>query len=47
LSGCDSSAEAETRAEGEEMTKIPGGPPKPITKAEREARKVFRQLDAE
>jgi hypothetical protein len=29
------------------MTKIPGGPPKPITKAEREARKAFRQLDAE
>jgi hypothetical protein len=29
------------------MTKLPGGPPKPITKAEREARKAFRQLDAE
>jgi hypothetical protein len=31
------------------MTKRPGelGPPKPITKAEREARKVFRQVDAE
>jgi len=31
------------------MTKIPGKlePPKPITKAEREARKVFRQVDAE
>jgi len=30
------------------MTKIPGElePPKPITKAEREARKAFRQLDA-
>jgi hypothetical protein len=36
-------------AKGEEMTKIPGEfePPKPITKAEREARKAFRQLDAE
>ena len=31
------------------MTKIPGevGPPKPITKAERDARKAFRQVDAE
>ena len=31
------------------MTKTPGQfePSKPITKAEREARKVFRQLDAE
>jgi hypothetical protein len=31
------------------MTKKPGElePPKPITKAEREARKAFRQLDAE
>ncbi|MFY9954819.1 hypothetical protein [Bradyrhizobium sp.] len=30
------------------MTKIPGEfePPKPITKAEREARKAFRQVDA-
>jgi hypothetical protein len=30
------------------MTKTPGEvePPKPITKAEREARKAFRQLDA-
>ena len=30
------------------MTKAPGEfePPKPITKAEREARKAFRQLDA-
>jgi hypothetical protein len=34
-------------AEGEEMTKTPGEfePPKPITKAQREARKAFRQLD--
>ena len=31
------------------MTKTPGEvePPKPITKAEREARKAFRQVDAE
>jgi hypothetical protein len=31
------------------MTKIPGQfePPKPLTNAEREARKAFRQLDAE
>jgi hypothetical protein len=31
------------------MTKRPGelGPPKPITKAEREAREVFRQVNAE
>ena len=31
------------------MTKIPGEiePPKPITKAEREARKAFRKVDAE
>jgi hypothetical protein len=30
------------------MTKIPGEvePPKPITKAQREARKAFRQVDA-
>jgi hypothetical protein len=30
------------------MTKTPGevGPPKPITKAERDARKAFRQVDA-
>ena len=36
-------------AQGEEMTKTPGEfePPKPITKAEREARKAFRQVDAE
>jgi hypothetical protein len=49
LSGCDSSAEAETRAEGEEMTKTPGEfePPTPITKAERDARKAFRKLDTE
>jgi hypothetical protein len=35
-------------AEGEAMTKTPGevGPPKPITKAERDARKAFRQVDA-
>src|ERR1700681_3046807 len=38
-----------TRAEGEEMTKTPGKlePRKPITKAERDARKAFRQVDAE
>jgi hypothetical protein len=37
------------RAEGEEMTKTLGEfePPKPITKAERDARKAFRKLDAE
>src|SRR5271154_7291461 len=37
------------RTEGEEMTKTPGEfePPKPSTKAEREARKAFRQVDAE
>ena len=31
------------------MTKTPGevGPPKPITKAERDACKAFRQVDAE
>jgi hypothetical protein len=36
-------------AQGEEMTKTPGEfePPKPITKAEREARKAFRQVEAE
>jgi hypothetical protein len=36
-------------AQGEEMTKTPHEfePTKPITKAEREARKAFRQLDAE
>jgi hypothetical protein len=35
--------------EGEEMTKAPGEiqPPKPISKAERDARKAFRQVDAE
>ena len=35
-------------AEGEEMTKTPGefNRPKPITKAERDARKAFRQVDA-
>lgn len=34
---------------GEEMTKTPGEfqPTKPITKEEREARKAFRQVDAE
>jgi hypothetical protein len=34
---------------GEEAMKIPGEsqPPKPITKAEREARKAFRQVEAE
>ena len=31
----------------EEMTKTLGEPPKPITKAERDARKAFRQVDAE
>jgi hypothetical protein len=37
------------RAEGEEMTKTPREfeRPKPTTKAEREALKVFRQVDAE
>src|SRR4051812_23783891 len=36
-------------AKGEEMTKTPGEfePPKPITKAERDARKALRQVDAE
>jgi hypothetical protein len=36
------------RAEGEEMTKTPSKfePSKPITKAERDARKAFRQVDA-
>ena len=29
------------------MTRIPGQPPKPISKAERAARKAFRELDAE
>jgi len=29
------------------MTKTLGEPPKPITKAERDARKAFRQVDAE
>ena len=40
---------ARARAEGEEITKTPGEfePPKPITKAERAARKAFRQVDAE
>jgi hypothetical protein len=34
-------------AEGEEMTKTPGEvQPKQITKAERDARKAFRQVDA-
>jgi hypothetical protein len=37
------------QAEGEEMTKTPGGvqPPKQLTKAERDARKAFRQVDAQ
>jgi hypothetical protein len=37
------------KAEGEEMTKAPGElePTKPITKAQRDARKAFRQVDAE
>jgi len=37
------------RAGGEEMTKTPGGfePTKPISKAQRDARKAFRQVDAE
>jgi hypothetical protein len=36
------------RAEGEEMTKTPRefNRPKPITKAERDARRAFRQVDA-
>jgi hypothetical protein len=36
------------RAEGEKMTKTPREfeGPKPITKAERQARKAFRQVDA-
>ena len=36
-------------AQGEEMTKAPGEfePPKPITKAERDARKASRKVDAE
>ena len=36
-------------AQSEEMTKTPGKfePQKPITKVERDARKAFRQLDAE
>jgi len=35
-------------AEGEKMTKTPGEvqPSKQITKAERDARKAFRQVDA-
>ena len=43
------SADGRDRAEGEEMTKTPGEvePRKPISKAEREARKAFRQVDAE
>jgi hypothetical protein len=43
------SAGGRAGAEGEEMTKRPGElePPKPITKEEREARKAFRQVDAE
>jgi len=36
-------------AQGQEMTKTPGKfePPKPITKAERDAHKAFRKVDAE
>jgi hypothetical protein len=38
----------EDAVEGEEMTKTPSGQPtEPITKEEREARKAFRQVDAE
>jgi hypothetical protein len=35
--------------EGEEMTKTPGEleQPRPMTKAERDARKAFRQVEAE
>jgi hypothetical protein len=35
-------------AQGEEVTKTPGEfePPKPMTKAQREARMAFRQVDA-
>jgi hypothetical protein len=38
-----------TEAKGKEMTKTPGevDPQKPISKAEREARKAFRQVDAQ
>ena len=41
-------APGRARAEGEEVTKTPGEfePPKPISKAERDARKAFRQGDA-
>ena len=49
LSGCDYSAEVEIqRTKGEEMTKTRGDvqPPKQITKAERDARMAFRQVDA-
>ena len=37
------------RTEGEQMTKTPHEvePPRQLTKAEREARKAFRQVDAE
>jgi hypothetical protein len=47
--GCSTLAAWSTRAEGEEMTKTPGEfePPKPMTKAERDARKAFRQVEAE
>src|SRR5260370_25563967 len=42
-------APSRARAEGKEMTKTRGEfePPKPITKAERDALKAFRKLDAE
>src|SRR6202166_3579885 len=40
---------ARAGAEGEEMTKTPGEleQPRPMTKAERDARKAFRQVEAE
>jgi hypothetical protein len=43
-----SHAPAIAGAQGEEMTKTPGEfePPKPITKAQRDAQKAFRQVDA-
>jgi hypothetical protein len=45
----DISEKRSTAVAGEEMTKKPGEvePQKPISKAEREARKAFRQVDAE
>jgi hypothetical protein len=49
MTGDDHPVPSRDRAEGEEMTKTPGefNRPKPITKAERDARKAFRQVDAE